>query len=74
VAQDYDATDRDKAYGYIRERQREGEILTGLLYISPESKDMHAQSETIGSALVEVPYEQLCPGNGELQKMQARFR
>ena len=74
VAKDYDATDRDKAYAYIRERQREGEILTGLLYISPESKDMHAQSETIGSALVDVPYEQLCPGNSELQKMQARFR
>ena len=74
VAQDYDATDRDKAYGYIRERQRAGEVLTGLLYISPESKDMHAQSETIGSALVNVPYEQLCPGNSELQKMQARFR
>jgi 2-oxoglutarate ferredoxin oxidoreductase subunit beta len=74
VAQDYDATDRDKAYAYIRERQRAGEVLTGLLYISPESKDMHAQSETIQSALVDVPYEQLCPGNSELQKMQARFR
>jgi len=74
VAPDYDATDRDKAYAYIRERQRAGEVLTGLLYISPESKDMHAQSETIESALVDVPYEQLCPGNAELQKMQGRFR
>ena len=74
VAQDYDATDRDTADAFIRERQRHGEILTGLLYISPDSQDMHAQSETIGSALVDVPYEQLCPGNAELQKMQARFR
>src|SRR5918995_1542117 len=67
VAPDYDATDRDKAYGFIRERQRAGEILTGLLYISPESKDMHAQSETIASALVDVPYDKLCPGSSELQ-------
>jgi 2-oxoglutarate/2-oxoacid ferredoxin oxidoreductase subunit beta len=74
VAPDYDATDRDRAYAYIRERQRAGEVVTGLLYISPESKDMHAQSDTVPSALVDLPYEQLCPGSAELQKMQQRFR
>ena len=74
VAEDYDATDRDRAYAYIRERQRAGEVVTGLLYISPDSKDMHAQSETVAAPLVDLPYEQLCPGNDELQKMQQRFR
>jgi 2-oxoglutarate ferredoxin oxidoreductase subunit beta len=74
VAEDYDATDRDRAYAYIRERQRAGEVVTGLLYISPDSKDMHAQSETVAAPLVDLPYEQLCPGSGELQKMQRRFR
>src|SRR5690606_19463323 len=34
VAEDYDATDRDRAYHYIRERQRQGEVATGLLYLS----------------------------------------
>ena len=74
VAEDYDATDRDRAYAYIRERQRAGEIATGLLYISAESKDMHAQSDTIPTALVNLPYESLCPGGAELEKMQQRFR
>jgi 2-oxoglutarate ferredoxin oxidoreductase subunit beta len=74
IAEDYDATDRDRAYAYIRERQREGEIVTGLLYIAPDSKDMHAQSDTVPTPLVEMPYEQLCPGNTELQRMQQRFR
>ena len=74
VAPDYDATDRDRSYAYIRERQRAGEVVTGLLYISPESKDMHAQGDTVPSPLVDVPYEQLCPGNAELQRMQQRFR
>ena len=41
VAEDYDPTDRDRAYAYIRDRQKAGEVLTGLLYISPDSKDMH---------------------------------
>ena len=48
--------------------------MTGLLYISADSQDMHAQSDTIPSSLIDLPYEQLCPGNGELQRMQARFR
>jgi 2-oxoglutarate ferredoxin oxidoreductase subunit beta len=74
VAEDYDPSDRDRAYAYIRERQNHGEIVTGLLYISAESQDMHAQSDTVPSSLVDLPYEQLCPGNTELQRMQATFR
>jgi 2-oxoglutarate ferredoxin oxidoreductase subunit beta len=74
IAEDYDATDRDRAYAYIRERQREGEIVTGLLYIAPDSKDMHVQAETVPTPLVDLPYENLCPGNDELQRMQQRFR
>jgi 2-oxoglutarate ferredoxin oxidoreductase subunit beta len=74
VAEDYDATDRDRAYAYIRERQADGEIVTGLLHLSPDSRDMHGQSDTIATPLVDVPFAQLCPGNAELQKMQQRFR
>ena len=44
VAEDYDPTDRDRAYAYIRERQKAGEVVTGLLYISPDSK-RHARAE-----------------------------
>src|SRR5215510_9471910 len=47
VAEDYDPTDRDRAYAYIREKQRESEIVTGLLYLSPDSQDLHAQAGTI---------------------------
>jgi 2-oxoglutarate/2-oxoacid ferredoxin oxidoreductase subunit beta len=74
VAGDYDPTDRDKAYAYIRERQRAGEVVTGLLYISPESRDMHEQSGTIDRALVDVPYEKLMPGAAELARLQEEFR
>ena len=44
VAEDYDPTDRDRAYAYIRERQKDGEVVTGLLYISPDSQ-RHARAE-----------------------------
>jgi 2-oxoglutarate ferredoxin oxidoreductase subunit beta len=74
VAEDYDATDKDGAYAYIRDRQKAGEVLTGLLYISPDAKDMVAQNEIVDAPLYDLPFEQLCPGNAELQKLQGRFR
>lgn len=74
LAEDYDPTDRDRAYGHIREHQRAGEIATGLLYISTESKDMHQQAGTIPTPLVDLPYDQLCPGSAELEKLQRQFR
>jgi 2-oxoglutarate ferredoxin oxidoreductase subunit beta len=74
VAEDYDPTDRDHAYAHIREHQQKGKVVTGLLYLSTDSQDMHTQMGTVDTPLIEVPYEQLCPGNTELQKLQARFR
>jgi 2-oxoglutarate/2-oxoacid ferredoxin oxidoreductase subunit beta len=74
VAENYDPTDRDVAYNYIRERQKAGEVLTGLLYMSADSRDMAAQNEIVPGPLTNLPFEQLCPGNDELQKLQARFR
>jgi 2-oxoglutarate ferredoxin oxidoreductase subunit beta len=74
VADDYDPTNRDVAYNYIRKKQAEGEVVTGLLYIDPESKDMHAQAGTVSTPLVQLPYEQLCPGSGELAKLMKQFR
>jgi len=74
LADDYDGSDRDRAYAYIRERARAGEVLTGLLYLQPDSSDVHEQNNIVSEPLTRLPYEQLCPGNAELQKLQARFR
>jgi 2-oxoglutarate ferredoxin oxidoreductase subunit beta len=74
VAEDYDTTDRDRAYKYIRDRQKDGEVVTGLLYISPDSRDLHEQLNTVTSPLVNLPYDELCPGSAELEKLQKRFR
>jgi 2-oxoglutarate ferredoxin oxidoreductase subunit beta len=74
LAEDYDATDRDLAYRQIRDRQKAGEVVTGLLYLSADSKDLHDQSNTVATPLTQLPYEALCPGNDELQKLQKRFR
>ena len=75
VAEDYDPTDRDHAYRYIRDRQKAGEVVTGLLYLSPDSK-RHAPADatTVGTRSSSCPIEDLCPGSAELEKLQQRFR
>jgi 2-oxoglutarate ferredoxin oxidoreductase subunit beta len=74
IDKDYDPTDRDKAYAYIREHQRKNEVVTGLLYISDKSKDVHDQNETVPEALYDQPHAKLCPGNDALQKLMGQFR
>ncbi len=74
VAEDYDPTDRDRAYAYIREKQVAGEVVTGLLYLSADSRDLHEQIDTVPASLATLPHGHLCPGNAELQKLQTRFR
>jgi 2-oxoglutarate ferredoxin oxidoreductase subunit beta len=74
VAEDYDPTDRDRSFQHIREAQRKGEVATGLLFIDPQSADMHEQAGTVDTPLIDVPFDRLCPGNAELQTLQQRFR
>ena len=71
---DYDPTDRDQAYAHVRACQSRHEIATGLLYVSEGGHDMHEVSRTVKTPLVELPFEQLCPGNAALQQLMERYR
>jgi len=72
--QDYDPTDRAGAFAYIEKHQKRGEVVTGLLYIDADRKDMHALAGTIDDDLVAMPFEDLCPGADALVELQKRFR
>jgi 2-oxoglutarate/2-oxoacid ferredoxin oxidoreductase subunit beta len=74
VAEEFDPQDRDRAYAYVRERQRAGEVVTGLLHLSPAASEMHAVAGTVERPLVELPFEELCPGSDALERLQAAFR
>lgn len=69
VAADYDPSDRDSAFAYVRERQQAGEVVTGLLYLSTEDKDMHEQLNTVAVPLKDLPFAQLCPGTTQLDTL-----
>jgi 2-oxoglutarate ferredoxin oxidoreductase subunit beta len=74
VPEGYDPTDRQSVLNYLEERQKEGEIVTGLLYLEPSDGDMHEMGNTTDVPLTQVPYEKLCPGSATLAKLQEGFR
>jgi 2-oxoglutarate ferredoxin oxidoreductase subunit beta len=70
----YDPTDRLGAFAHIQERMKEGEYLTGLLYVEPSEQDFHAVNATPDQPLNSIPYEKLSPGSKGLEKILARYR
>jgi len=74
VAKDFKPGTRGSALEYIRARQRNGEIVTGLLYIDESEPDMHGVNGTVAAPLNRLPYEDLCPGRDALLALQKRFR
>jgi 2-oxoglutarate ferredoxin oxidoreductase subunit beta len=74
VAEDYDPTNRDAAYAHVRELMGRGEVVTGLLYIEEGAPDMHGVSGTIERPLVDLPFEELCPGADALGELMEEMR
>ena len=81
VPEDYDPTDRDRVYAYVRERQRAGEVATGLLFVEDaeggaggSASEFHGIQNTTEAPLAQIPFADLCPGSEALAKVQARFR
>lgn len=74
LAGDYDPTSKVAAMNYLQERQAAGEIVTGLLYVDPDSADLHERLDTVETPLNRLVDEELCPGSAALAKVNAGFR
>jgi 2-oxoglutarate ferredoxin oxidoreductase subunit beta len=72
LPEDYDVTDREKAFAYLKEHS--DEVVTGVLFADESVPDLHEMSHTPQTALVNVPYETLCPGAQQLEQLQNEFR
>jgi 2-oxoglutarate ferredoxin oxidoreductase subunit beta len=70
----YDPSDRDAVYSYIRNHQKQGEVVTGLLYVSNDGQDVHEVNKTVATPLAQLPYERLTPGAAALAELQKRWR
>ena len=70
----YDPRDRLAAMNLIAQRQAQGEIATGLLYVDPDAGDLHAHLNTVDAALNKLGVAELSPGAGTLAKINAGLR
>jgi len=71
---DYDPTDRINAMTNIQAHAAKGEVLTGLLYVNPDSEDLHAHLNTYEAAFNKLGEKDLCPGAAMLEKINAALR
>jgi 2-oxoglutarate/2-oxoacid ferredoxin oxidoreductase subunit beta len=74
VADDFEPTDRDAVYAFVRERQLAGEIPTGLLYMEQGAAEMHDIEGTGTTPLTVLDHDALCPGATALDALMEEFR
>src|SRR6201747_2883576 len=71
---DYDPHDRLGAMTFLQKHAAKGQIVTGLLYVDPDSEDLHTHLNTIETPLNALGENTLCPGNSALEKINASLR
>ena len=54
--------------------RRQGEIVTGLLYVDREPEDLHQHLNTVDTPLNTLSEKELCPGSAALEKINASLR
>ncbi len=74
LADDYDVHDRVAAMDHLQRRHAEGEIVTGLLYVDPEPRDLHHHMNTVATPLNALDDSALIPGAAMLEKLNAGLR
>jgi 2-oxoglutarate ferredoxin oxidoreductase subunit beta len=71
---DYDPSDKVGAMAYLEARRARGEVVTGLLYVDPNSDDMHAALKTVAVPLNSLGDAELVPGDEALADINASLR
>jgi 2-oxoglutarate ferredoxin oxidoreductase subunit beta len=74
LAKDWDPLDRISAANAMMKARAKGEILTGLLYLDEDSRDLHELIQTSEAPLNSLSKSQLCPGTPALAKLNDSLR
>ncbi|MDM7920732.1 MAG: 2-oxoacid:ferredoxin oxidoreductase subunit beta [Pyrinomonadaceae bacterium] len=74
LATDWDPLDRFSAINAMQRAKQNNEILTGLLFVDPDSRDLHDILETTERPLNALSEADLCPGNAALETINAGLR
>lgn len=74
LAQDWDPLNRVSAMNAIQHARQKHEILTGLLYMNPETVELHKLLNTSDKPLNTLTKNDLCPGSETLKEVNAGLR
>jgi 2-oxoglutarate ferredoxin oxidoreductase subunit beta len=74
LEKDWDPMSRISATNAMMKARAKGEILTGLLYMDPDSSDLHDLIQTSTRPLNSIGESELCPGSEALVKLNASLR
>ena len=74
LAPGWDPSDRGLAFSRLNESREKGEILTGIIYLEPKSRDLHDMIDTVDRPLNTLVETDLCPGMDVLAKINAEHR
>jgi len=71
---EYDVHDRLAAMNFLQHHAAQGQIVTGLLYVAPDTADLHDHLNTVDAPLNALGEKDLCPGSAALEKINASLR
>ncbi len=74
VHPEFDPTDKIAAMNYLQQQHAAGEIVTGLLYAHPDSRDLHDAQETVAVPLNSLRDADLVPGAAALATFNQGLR
>jgi len=74
VGDAYDPTNRVAAMDYLQKHHEAGEVVTGLLYLDPNPRDMHGFLRTVDVPLNRLGVKELCPGSKALAAINDEYR
>jgi len=74
LEKDWDPMSRISGTNAMMKARAKGEILTGLLYMDPDSSDLHDLIQTSTRPLNSIGAGELCPGSEALAKLNASLR
>lgn len=71
---EWNPEDKWSALQAMQRTKVNGEILTGLIYIQPETKDLHQILNTVDTPLNQLGAADLCPGSELLEELNGELR
>lgn len=74
MSEGMDPLNRGASLAAMEESKAKGEILTGLLYMDPDSQELHEMIETVQRPLNQLTEKELCPGNTVLENINESLR